>query len=437
MTLLLLVASAALFALSAGTKLADRSGTRLAVGEFGVPRRLTTPVAHALVLGEAATAVLLATYPAVGAGLGLLLLGAVSATVAWALMHGRHPECHCFGRLSRAPVSARTLVRNAVMAVMLVVLLVRVADGDMPSQGEQAVLPLAAAGLLLAACVVAVDGGAGRRRPEVPSAGRLDDQSVLRIAVRSTSGRLSTALDLRRAERPLVLVFLSPGCSGCLRLAPEIARWRRMLTGQLDVVAVVAGDRQAASTLLGDADELVVLLDDEERLAGACDLHAYPAAVLVEVGDGLVGPRYGPAGAASLVVDAVHAAAPRAAAVEDLLDERRLLQWSPAHRPGVETHPAADGGASLLDVLSGATLHLDALGAVVWECLDGGTTVAGLADELATAFRAPVEVVTADVLKMTQDLAHQGMLWGVPALVGAGTDGGARSAVAGIQEEHP
>ena len=111
---------AAVFAVAALAKLADREGSRQAVVAFGAPRPLAAPLALALPLAELAVAVLLlpaatALAGALGA-LGLLLL--FSAAIALNLVRGREPECHCFGQLHSAPAGPRTLVRNGLLAVV-------------------------------------------------------------------------------------------------------------------------------------------------------------------------------------------------------------------------------------------------------------------------------------------------------------------------------
>ncbi len=58
-----------------------------------------------------------------GGVLALLLLLLFSLAIARALRNGRHPQCHCFGRRS-APVSNDTLVRNAALAAIALVVAV-------------------------------------------------------------------------------------------------------------------------------------------------------------------------------------------------------------------------------------------------------------------------------------------------------------------------
>ena len=111
--------TAAIFVVAGGAKLADRSGTRRALGDFGVPERLTVPGALALPLLELSASVLLILEPTawIGGVMALALMAIFTAAIGAQLGRGRHPECHCFGRLTPEPVSALTMWRNVLLAV--------------------------------------------------------------------------------------------------------------------------------------------------------------------------------------------------------------------------------------------------------------------------------------------------------------------------------
>lgn len=72
-----------------------------------------------------------------------------------------------------------------------------------------------------------------------------------------------------------------------------------------------------------------------------------------------------------------------------------------------------DGELLLVDRETGFLNLLDPVGSVVWNCLDGVGTLADLAEELADAFGAPVEVVREDVLEMVRTVGRAGLLIGV------------------------
>lgn len=72
-----------------------------------------------------------------------------------------------------------------------------------------------------------------------------------------------------------------------------------------------------------------------------------------------------------------------------------------------------DGEVVLFDEDSGRLHTLDSVASVVWACLEGNQTVAGIAVELAEAFGADPTVVEADVLGLLRELGAQGLLRGV------------------------
>jgi len=121
MSVVLLVARlllAAVFAVGGIAKLFDRAGSRQAMGDFGLPERLTVPAGLLLPLGELTVAVLLvpARTAWVGAVAALALLTLFICGIGVTLARGRRPDCHCFGQLHSAPVGWRTVGRNGLLA---------------------------------------------------------------------------------------------------------------------------------------------------------------------------------------------------------------------------------------------------------------------------------------------------------------------------------
>jgi hypothetical protein len=109
----------AVFSISAIAKLADRKGTRRALGDFGVPSGLTSTAALLLPLAELLTAAALLWNWAAGWGAlaALVQLTLFSIVIGVALLRGRVPDCHCFGQLAAQPISAKTIARNVVLAL--------------------------------------------------------------------------------------------------------------------------------------------------------------------------------------------------------------------------------------------------------------------------------------------------------------------------------
>jgi hypothetical protein len=118
----------AVFAVAGWAKLSDRSGTRQAVRQFGVPDRLAGPVAALMPLTEVTVAgLLLFSGSAVIGAVGVAaLLGLFVVAMAVSLARGRRPDCHCFGHVRSEPVGIGTLARNAVLIGLAALI---IADG--------------------------------------------------------------------------------------------------------------------------------------------------------------------------------------------------------------------------------------------------------------------------------------------------------------------
>lgn len=320
LVLVLRLALGAVFVLSGVSKLADSSGTRDAVREFGAPAALVRPIAFLLPIGEL-TVVGLVLFPATavaGALLALALLAAFSVAIAVNLRKGRRPNCHCFGQIGSEPIGARTLGRNAgiasiavlvagfgwkdsgpsgvawigdlggaeVAALCLGVLVLAALalgarfalallrqHGRLLIRVEQLEAALANAGMQLpgaggereAASVVGLD--VGTQAP--PFALRaLDDASV----------ELSTLLE---PELPLLLVFSDPGCGPCDALAPDIARWQREHADEVTVAVLSAGESDGVAERAAEHGLERVLVDAERSVADSFEAYGIPAAVLI------------------------------------------------------------------------------------------------------------------------------------------------------------
>lgn len=120
------VVIAAVFVVSAGAKLADRPGTLTAVRGFGIPERFVAPLAWLLPGAELAVAItVLVPATAWLGGFGaVLLLATFSVAIAVNLGAGRTPDCHCFGQLSKAPISTKLIVRNVILSIPAFVVLI-------------------------------------------------------------------------------------------------------------------------------------------------------------------------------------------------------------------------------------------------------------------------------------------------------------------------
>ena len=114
---------AAVFATAGTTKLRDRAGFQHTLHEFGLPHASLAIAGIAIPIVELVIAVALACSGATawwGAAGALAMLPLFSIAVAYNLIRGRNPQCHCFGQLHSTPVGWRTLVRTLVLALVAV-----------------------------------------------------------------------------------------------------------------------------------------------------------------------------------------------------------------------------------------------------------------------------------------------------------------------------
>lgn len=188
---------------------------------------VATGVAHLVV----ATAVLLlfATY------LGLVVRAERGPAPA---------ECGCFGELGDARVTRVTVARTALLVLAAVLTVVGAFRGAafLPAAvaGAGMWLWLAATALVVAVAVLVTWRPAPGDAPPPPDAdGEYERRSIPDAQVLTEDGRLVlVGEEAKRAAR--LLVFLSPGCGPCQRIAPLVPAWAADL-GPVAVHAVLLG----------------------------------------------------------------------------------------------------------------------------------------------------------------------------------------------------
>ena len=297
----------AVLATAGVAKLADRSGTREAVGAFGAPAVLAGPLALLLPPAELAVAVLLlpASTAVAGAAAALALLLVFTAAIGVNLARGRAPDCHCFGQLHSSPAGWKTLARNGVLAAVAVLALVGGLVRERLSAlawvgrlGDTVALALAA-GVAFAALLalgafafITLVRSYGRvlvRLERVEQLLAADGYELDASADEPEHGlepgtpapapeRLAPLLE---AGHPLLIAFTSPRCGPCQALLPRIASWQRIHAGKLTIAVAVAGTAQERDAEVSEF-ELANVLDDEQlELYNAFAASGTPGAVLV------------------------------------------------------------------------------------------------------------------------------------------------------------
>jgi peroxiredoxin len=315
---------AAVFAVAGLVKLTDRSESRQALTDFGVPPSLAGPLGRALPLAELAVAALL--IPAATAWWGALaalgLLIAFTGGIVGNLAQGRAPSCRCFGQLTAGPVGPTTVIRNVVLAGIagFVAWQGRLDPGPsilgwvgLLSTAEQVTLAIALIVLGLLAAVIflllqvvaqqgrlllrldALEQGLAATGALARSGDSAEPTPGLPIGVPAPDFRLpdldrqEVALaDLLAAERPVLLVFTDPHCGPCTALLPDVGRWQREQADLLTVAVLSRGNVEESRAKAAEHGVMTVLLQRAYEVADSYQVHETPAAVLVQP-DGTIG----------------------------------------------------------------------------------------------------------------------------------------------------
>jgi peroxiredoxin len=384
---------AGILSAAGAAKLADPSGSKKAVIDFGVPSAVAPQVAVLLPLAELSAAVLLlpaatAWWGAIGS---LVLLLAFVAAIAANLMQGRKPDCHCFGQLHSEPVGWKTLARNSVLA-LLAAFVVWQGSGR---AGPSAVTWLGhltawqAVGVstgVVAAAVIAAQAwfllqlfhqhgrlllrmdalesalpGLGMMplrnpRAEVPAQGLPIGAPAPPFGLLDLSSEAITLDDLRAKGTPIILVFVDPSCGPCTALLPDLAHWHAQYLDSLTLALVSRGTPDENRAKLGEHGELRVLLQEKYEVSEAYQSYGTPGAVLIR-SDGMIGSplAMGPEAIRHLLLRTVGARADLPAALPD------QLNGSPAPLPPSGLSFGAPAPALQLPDLAGQTVTLEDL----------------------------------------------------------------------------
>jgi peroxiredoxin len=289
---------AAVFVVAGVAKLADRSGTRQALADFDVPRRLAAPLLLLLPTAElaVATALVFPTTARWGAAGSLVLLALFVVGLTRVLRRGEAPECHCFGQVHSEPASWVTVARNFVLALPAAYVAL---DGPGPSLASWVAgtdardLWLIAIGSL-ATLTTTTSVLLWRENRRLRST---DDQAAAAprqigalapsFSLPSAAGRVVSLQDLLANHRACVLTFVHPGCRPCAAFLPELARWHQTITERLALTLVTSAAATKAKELAREHALTDVLIDERSTVMDAYGVMATPSAVLV-ASDGTV-----------------------------------------------------------------------------------------------------------------------------------------------------
>lgn len=321
---LIRIVLAAIFALAGIGKLLDLEGSEKAVKDFGTPEELAKFFAVALPFAEIVFAVLLlftetSWLGAIGA---LLLLLTFIGGMLWQTAQGKAPDCHCFGQIHSAPVSSKTIIRNAVFAVLALVLIAAGRENQGLSFSEitndstdfmQIILGLAAVGLLAAVVfylkriseqqiqimrrievieLLAHEDGKklDREDVETPHEGLPIGAPAPDFEAKDLNGKFVSFEQILAKGKPMLLFFVSPNCAPCAALLPEIEAWQEELKDNLNFVFVSSGKAKENAEKLGGASFKQILLQKENEIAEFFSSKWTPTAVLINP-DGTIASR--------------------------------------------------------------------------------------------------------------------------------------------------
>jgi peroxiredoxin/uncharacterized membrane protein YphA (DoxX/SURF4 family) len=308
---------AGIFTLAGIGKLLDLKGSKKAVQDFGVPEALAKPFALILPLTEILVALLLlpiqtSWWGALGA---VLLLAVFIAGMVSQLMKGKAPDCHCFGQIHSEPVSAKSLIRNAVFAILAFFLVVSGKDNqgrslfnsnDNFEEGNfmQFILGLAIVGLLGGIVyllkqisdqqlqiirrieileLTTGEGGKSVEREDVshPERGLLIGSPAPVFELPDLNGKKVSLEKLLAKGKPILFFFVSPSCNPCGALLPEIETWQTELKERLDFVFISAGNAEENAEKFGGKTFKQVLLQDDREVAEMFGAVWTPTALLI------------------------------------------------------------------------------------------------------------------------------------------------------------
>jgi peroxiredoxin len=310
---------AGIFTVAGVAKLADRSGSRQAVIDFGVPSALAAPLGLVLPLAELAIAATLlpastAWWGAVGA---LALLSVFVVGISINLARGRTPDCHCFGQLHSAPAGWKTLARNGVLAAVAGFVIWEGYDGGagpsavawLGSLSTAQLLGLLGGVLVLALLagqwtflvhllgqngrllvrVEALEAQLGTTNVDAPTQnGATQRMEGLPVGSQAPSFSLSglhgetLTLDaLRASDKPVMMLFTDPGCGPCNALLPDVGRWQEEHAQKLTLALISRGEVEENKTKAQEHGLSNVLLQKDWEVSESYEVRGTPSAVLI------------------------------------------------------------------------------------------------------------------------------------------------------------
>jgi peroxiredoxin/uncharacterized membrane protein YphA (DoxX/SURF4 family) len=311
------LALALVFMVAGGAKLSDLSGSRQALVEFGIPKRIAPFAGVALPILELAIGISLTLTASWrwGAFGALVLLLLFTGGIAVNLWQGRRPPCHCFGQLYSKPTGPATLVRTVVLAALAAFVVWQGEQAENQdwlewiyktasleaaiyvSAGVIAVLLSVVIGLLLQIVsqqgrlllrldlleqrVVETNAGASTKNVPGPTLGLAVGAAAPDFNLTDVQGQKIDLRGVLISELPALLVFTNPACGPCQALLPDISRWQREFAGLFTLIIIGEGSAEDNRAKMDAQGKPMILLQRRREVAELYQAWGTPAAVLV------------------------------------------------------------------------------------------------------------------------------------------------------------
>jgi len=310
----------AVFLVAGVGKLADLPGSRRAVADFGVPKRLANLSGTLLPLVEIVLALLLlvpltAWWAAMGAGALLVLF---LAGMARSMIRGEAPDCHCFGQIHSEPVGWPTIARSSSLLVVAIFAAspgprqngLRIANWTSHLTTAETVLAfliLSVAVLVVAQWIMILHtvhqnghllvrldtlvtalakGGVAASGPRPaavePPAGLPVGSNAPSFALPNLSGQTVALDNILSTDRPAMLVFTSPDCAPCNALMPDLGRWQAEYSEDLAITIISRGTVEGNRKKSAEHGLQHILLQELRELETAYGVNGTPSAVVIE-----------------------------------------------------------------------------------------------------------------------------------------------------------
>lgn len=314
--LLVRLALFGVFALAGIGKLMDLEGSEKAVKGFGVPDSLVKPIGVGLPIFEIVLALsfLFVTTSWFAAVAAVLLISIFLGGMIYQIAQGNAPDCHCFGQIHSEPVGKSSLLRSGVLALLALFLAVQGRANQGASLADDGsgmtillilVLAVLAVGVFYLKRIfdqqtelirridllelISKDGQTVERVEAVPPTEGLAIGSPFpEFQLKQLDGTSISRSDVFGSGKPSIVFFVSPDCSPCKALYPEIREWRKELGNKLDFVFVSSGDLKANRDKYGDSDGVRVIVEEKRELAETVKAQWTPSALFVNA-DGRIG----------------------------------------------------------------------------------------------------------------------------------------------------